>query len=278
MSAVPVSVSQRWLFGPLPDVMLGCGGLYILLFAACAFVGESFRTIQPLVLAPLLLSVFSAPHYGATLVRVYERAKERNAYFFFAVHSTILVWGVFAISMYQWVVASWFVTLFLTWSPWHYTGQNYGLAMMFLRRANVDVSPRAKKLFHASFVLSFGLIFLVMHGTVTTPEASVGSAYQEASIGFRSLGLPVAFMALAFPMICLANFIVLIMAIHELRRNASLRDLIPAILLSVSQTIWFTLPLAFRHLGWLTGIEPLDNEFRVNYFNKKDVPRMPTES
>jgi tetratricopeptide (TPR) repeat protein len=266
MSAVPVNASHRWLFGPLPDVMLGCGGLYILLFAASAFVGESFRSIQPFILAPLLLSVLSAPHYGATLVRVYERSKDRNAYFYFAVHSTILVWGVFAVSMYHWVIASWFVTLFLTWSPWHYTGQNYGLAMMFLRRAEVVVTPRAKSLFHASFVLSFALIFLVMHGAEPTLEAAAASTIRPDSIGFRSLGIPASFMAFAFPIVGLANVVVLALAIYELRRNATFRELAPAILLSVSQTIWFTLPLAVRQLGWQSGIEPLDHEYRVNYF------------
>ena len=37
------------------------------------------------------------------------------------------------------------VTLYLTWSPWHYTGQNYGLAVMFLRRSGVEVDARTKR-------------------------------------------------------------------------------------------------------------------------------------
>ena len=37
------------------------------------------------------------------------------------------------------------VTVCLTWSPWHYTGQTYGLAVMFLRRRGVSVEPAVKR-------------------------------------------------------------------------------------------------------------------------------------
>ena len=39
--------------------------------------------------------------------------------------------------------------------------------MMFLRRSGIEVSPLAKRLLHASFVLSFLLAFLALHSDVS---------------------------------------------------------------------------------------------------------------
>ena len=36
----------------------------------------------------------------------------------------------------------WIFTLYVTWSPWHYTGQNFGLTMMFARRNGVGADRR----------------------------------------------------------------------------------------------------------------------------------------
>lgn len=48
-------------------------------------------------------------------------------------------------------------TAYVMWSPWHYSGQNYGLLMMFVRRAGLPMTPaRARQLklaFAASFVM-----------------------------------------------------------------------------------------------------------------------------
>ncbi len=38
---------------------------------------------------------------------------------------------------------AWLFTVYVTWSPWHYTGQNFGLSMMFLRAARASTSRRA---------------------------------------------------------------------------------------------------------------------------------------
>ena len=54
----------------------------------------------------------------------------------------------------EWI-ASLLVTAFYTWSPWHYTGQNYGISLMLLARRGVAVDPTTKQWLKASFVLSF---------------------------------------------------------------------------------------------------------------------------
>src|SRR5436190_776607 len=75
--------SDRWLFGPLPDLLFGCGVLYAIAFAAHALAGPVVRGATPSFLLPLLIFVLSSPHYGGTLVRVYEQRRDRQAYVVF---------------------------------------------------------------------------------------------------------------------------------------------------------------------------------------------------
>ena len=84
----------RWLFGPVPDLLLGCGLLYVAVFAVYAVGGAEVRTSEVPYLFPLLVLVFSTPHYGATLLRVYEERSSRRAYTLFAVHATLVVVAV----------------------------------------------------------------------------------------------------------------------------------------------------------------------------------------
>ena len=131
--------SAYWVFGPVPDLLLGCGLLYVLIYAAHVFAGAELRASEPAFLMPLLLTLVSYSHYGGTLLRVYEHAADRRKYAIFSVFLTggVLLWFVGGLRFPG--VAIGLVTLYFTWSPWHYTGQNYGLAVMFLRRRGVEI-------------------------------------------------------------------------------------------------------------------------------------------
>src|SRR5262245_29554247 len=117
---------RGWLVGPLPDLFLGCGLGYVVLVAAVAVLNPDMAALQGWM--PLVILVTGVPHYGATLLRAYSTAEARRRYAFHAVHLTALLWALFVAAVYQPALASLLITLYLTWSPWHYAGQNYGLA------------------------------------------------------------------------------------------------------------------------------------------------------
>ena len=70
-NAARMPSSAPWLFGPIPDLLLGCGLLYVTLFVAFLFVGPQIRNAQAHYIFPALILLLSGPHYGATLLRVY---------------------------------------------------------------------------------------------------------------------------------------------------------------------------------------------------------------
>ncbi len=254
----------RWLFGPVSDLLLGCGGLYAIVLLGFAIGGAELRAEQAIWLGPLLVLLLGAPHYGATLLRVYEQRASRRAYAVFSIYATLLIAALFLGSLWSGVIASALVTIYLTWSPWHYTGQNYGLAIMFARRRGISISPLAKRLLYSSFMLSYVLTFLVFHG------ATGGAPSPEFASGPRSLfwsmGIPATVVQVLFPLALLAYVGALVGAAVLLSRGASLRDLIPTAAVTAAQALWFSIPVAIQHWRLSGGIEPLHWELRDYYF------------
>jgi hypothetical protein len=234
------------------DLLLGCGVWYLLALVLFIFIGADFRLGWGGIFAPLLMLIVGVPHHGATLVRVYEHRRDRKAYSLFTVWATVLIWSLFVAGVHSATVGSIMLTVFLTWSPWHYTGQNYGIALMFLGRRGVTVSRLDKRLIYASFMLSYALAFASMH---TTGQARQFAWVSSPGDGYRflSLGLPYAGPLLSA--IALAYLGVIVTIGARLLRRAPLRDLGPAAILVVSQAFWFSLPVIVRTFHVQTGFD-----------------------
>ena len=172
----------------------------------------------------VLFSLFvSGPDYGATILRVYEHRGDRRKYAFFAVWATVALCGLFVSGLHSALIGSLLVTVYATWSPWHYSGQNYALALMFLRRRGIPVEPRAKRALYASFVLSFALAILVLHGEHSVPSLSAVPISNESVYRFLSIGLPSGFLQVAVALTALAYLLTLVGVGVLLRRHAPLQ-------------------------------------------------------
>jgi tetratricopeptide (TPR) repeat protein len=250
-------VRGGWLFHPSVDLLLGCGGAYALAFAGLVAAGDVIEAALPLSLMALPILATSVPHYGATLLRVYERGEDRHTYRLFARWTTLPIAAWFVAGVYDVTLGSALVTLYLTWSPWHYSGQNYGIARLFLHRRGVRVEPAVKRWLYASFVLSFALVFVAAHtenaSATYAPGSLVGTSYH-----FLRLGIPVALSAWLVLALLGAYGVSLALALHGLRRDGSWRDLGPALALIGLQALWFSLPVLSRATGWLERWPPFD--------------------
>jgi tetratricopeptide (TPR) repeat protein len=187
------------------------------------------------------VSLASAPHYGATVLRVYERRDERRRYAVFTVWITLALLAATAASFHVPLVGSLLVTANVTWAPWHFAGQNYGVGLMFLRRQGVDVQP-GKRLLYASFLLSWVLAFLAIHVESSTAAYTVPMEVSVGRFDVLRLGIP---RATAQPLFVAGFFAyagVTLAAFVRLRRQASLATLAPAILLVLTQACWFSVP------------------------------------
>jgi predicted TPR repeat methyltransferase len=253
-SAAPAP--SQWLRGPASDLLFGAGLCYALFFVAFALVGPGVREVIPYALLPIPALLTATPHYGATLLRVYESPSDRQRYRLFAVGITALIWLLFVAGVYDATIGSWILTVYFTWSPWHYTGQNYGIGLMFLGRRGVAVSSRTKRLLYASFLLSFVLTFLAVHvddpAAVYAPLEVSGVAYR-----FRPLGLPAAIVGPLLAL-CFAGYLgTTLAAFGSLWRQAGLRALGPTLGIAFSQALWFVIPVVMRGSQLGESIAPL---------------------
>jgi hypothetical protein len=245
-SASRSPASGGWLFGPAPDLILGCGLGSMAVMASLAVWGAS--SVSALIPGAVLVLLFSLPHYGATLLRVYELPEDRHKYSFFALWCTLAIAGSFIAGLHHAFFGSLILTLYLTWSPWHYTGQNYGIFLILLGRRGVVVAPLAKRLVYASFILSYVLAFLAIHGVERpdnyAPVSYAGTVFQLIPLGLPSLiSTPLLYVTAAAYAMSLIGAVVLLL------RAGSLAQIAPSLLLFGTQAMWFSVPVLGRFLG-----------------------------
>lgn len=257
-SALPLGstpAAERWLLGRRADLYVGCGLAYLvsipILLALAWTTGARAFPVTIVVLITLLLN---GPHYGATLLRVYEQREDRRRYAFFAVHVTWMVAALLVAATWNVWIASLLLTAYVTWSPWHFSGQNYGLTLMFLRRRGVAVDPLSKRLLHGSFVLSSLLAMLAIHagleGAVFAPATLQVANVPEV----MRLVLPSPLLEIVGGSLLCGYLGCLGIAGWRLSARAPARVFVPAVLLVVNQALWFTVPALLAAFGALDAM------------------------
>jgi hypothetical protein len=117
---------------------------------------------------------------------------------------------------------------------------------MFLRRAGIDLSPGTKRLLWASFLLSYALALLTLHGDPNAP--SYGPEITGWTYRFLELGIAPGLYRSLFLSAGVLYVGTLVLTAWQLRHARS--ALLPAAMLVVTQALWFSVPSAFV---WLTG-------------------------
>ena len=227
----PSSLSsvRPWIYRPGLDLIIGCGGWSAPLLLLGTLVTPS-RAHAWGAAFYLLAFVFNYPHFMATVYRAYHTREDFAKYRIFTVHLTLLLvlTAIFAHASFR--LVPWVFTLYACWSPWHYTGQNFGLLMMFLRRGGAEVSALERGLLHLAFVASY-LMLLVSFHTGPSNDPLI-----------LSLNLP-SKVALPARIILGGAFAVLSMlAFDRLARRSRMRALVAPFTLLLSQLLWFVLP------------------------------------
>jgi hypothetical protein len=133
------------------------GGLSLLLFPLMALLGQWTPLDGPmLAVSSFLVWVINWPHFSATLYRLYSREENWSQFPMTALLSPILVlFGVMASFQAPILVAPAFVTLFMIWSPFHFSRQNAGLTLLYAHRAGFRFRRFEVRLLNAFVILTF---------------------------------------------------------------------------------------------------------------------------
>lgn len=228
-NSVAVVPSAAWIYGPWLDLVVGCGAWSAPLLAIAMWLTRG-NTHGWAVGFYLLAIVFNYPHFMATIYRAYHTRADFEKYKVFTLHVTLLLvlTGILLHTTYR--LLPWIFTLYICWSPWHYTGQNYGLMMMFVRRSGATVSAAERRWLRAAFIASYVMLL-----------ASFETGGSSDSL-ILSLGLP-ANLTLPIRVLCGAAFAAF--AFIGLRRLVSengFKAMAAPLTLLVTQFLWFVLP------------------------------------
>ena len=161
-SAKDAARTSPWIYNPWIDLAIGCGAWSAPLLLVTSYVAGSRAAAWSFAFYMLAL-FFNYPHFMATVYRAYHLDGEFAKYQFFTVHVAALLAAAGLIAHLWYPLLPWIFTLYICWSPWHYTGQNFGLLMMFARRAGLSPTNREREALHLAFIDSYLMLLFSFH-------------------------------------------------------------------------------------------------------------------
>lgn len=224
----PVS-SGSWIYGLWLDLLVGCGAWSAPLLAVALLMTPAHNHAWAMAFY-LLAIVFNYPHFMATIYRAYHTRADFEKYKFVTLNVTLLLVLTGIVMHASPRFFPWLFTLYICWSPWHYSGQNYGLLMMFARRSGAEITAGERRWLRGAFVASY-LMLLASFETGGSTDPLI-----------LSLGLPAKF---TFPLRVAFGVVFAIFTFLGFRRligTMGARRLIAPLTLAFTQFLWFVLP------------------------------------
>ncbi len=225
MSANP----SPWIYRPWLDLLIGCGAWSAPLLAIAMWMTPNHTHGWAISFYALAL-VFNYPHFMATIYRAYHTRADFEKYKFFTLHLTLLLVLTGVAVHASPALLPWLFTLYICWSPWHYTGQNYGLMMMFTRRSGGAATPLERRWLRAAFIASF-VMLLASFETGGSSDPLI-----------LSLGIPAKITLPARLVLGLAFAVFSFLGYRRLVREHGFRAMIAPLTLVLTQFLWFVLP------------------------------------
>ncbi len=218
-----------WLYRPWLDLMAGCGAWSAPLLIVAMWLTPSHTHAWAVAFYSLAM-IFNYPHFMATIYRAYHTRQNFERYKIVTLHVTLLVvlTGIMLHASYR--LLPWVFTLYICWSPWHYSGQNYGLLMMFARRSGAKVAQAERRWIRAAFVASY-LMLLASFETGGSTDPLI-----------LSLGLPAKFTLPARLILGAAFALFTFLGFKGLVRRSGVRAMAAPLTLALTQFLWFVLP------------------------------------
>jgi tetratricopeptide (TPR) repeat protein len=183
---------------PAIDLVVGCGAWSLPLLILPYVLADN---PQAGALAFSLLSVVvNGPHYMATIYRAYRTREDFARYRLRTLYCTLFLIAVLIAAHGFYGMVAWLMTIYLTWSPWHYMGQNFGLMLMFIHRNELKIDRRDRNVLWISFVASYLLTFLFFHTGPSTTPFWISLGFPPSILDTLRIPLMLVFFAGAIPL------------------------------------------------------------------------------
>lgn len=177
------SVVKPAFVSPVIDALF-IGGASILIYVLVRLLTSGERTDRVIALGTTLVWFVNWPHFAATTERLYSKRTNIAQYPMTSLLSPLLVLtGVIASALSPEGIAPWFCKVFLLWSPYHFTGQTFGVSQLYAKRTGRPFSTIGR---WVCLVFLYGTF---LHPLAYTDSFADGTYYYGVHV--PSLGVPV---------------------------------------------------------------------------------------
>jgi tetratricopeptide (TPR) repeat protein len=220
-----------WFYGSLPDLMIGCGAWSAPLLLLAYYCSANYPRGVSLAFYGLAL-VCNYPHYMATIYRAYRTKEDFAKYKIFTLHLTLLIGVLVIIAHVSYQLLAVVFTLYLTWSPFHYSGQNFGIALMFARRNGVKTTREGRRAFYLAFLSSYAMFFLAVHSFASSDQFII------------TLGIPLKVARIAWVLMLTIFAAATASSLSGFVKQTSWRAMTAPVVMLSTQVAWFVIPTA----------------------------------
>ncbi len=225
--------ARRPYFVNMPVDVAIMGGLSIALFAVLWLANANARTSTVIALGASLVWIINYPHFSATSYRLYRSQRNINQYPLtaYAVPVMLVAGAVLSLQSPA-VIAPFFVKFFQIWSPYHFSGQTFGIGMLYARRAGISLRPIERTCLR-------WFVFSTYISLIATIETGVRQ-YQFFGVIYPALGIPVVIGQVALvAMYALGIAVIALLVVAPLARRQPVAWM--TLLLAATQFVWFGL-------------------------------------
>ena len=150
----------RCFVHPLFDYLLIGGGLSLLVIPiARATMGD--RVMMSYSMLPWFILFSNSAHFAASTVRLYTKPGTRSALPFLTMAFPLVTIAILTSCMFFADLAGPYLqAIYLSWSPFHYAAQAYGIAVMYCYRSGCTLTPENKRLLWWIAVIPFIRVLL----------------------------------------------------------------------------------------------------------------------
>ncbi len=231
MTATSETRAPYFVSKPVDVIVMG--GASMMLFAVLWMIDASARTSTVISLGATLVWIINYPHFSATSYRLYRSPANIRQYPLTAYAVPVLLMAGAILSLRSpGVVAPFFVKFFQIWSPYHFSGQTFGIGMLYARRTGVTVRPYERNALRW-FIFS---TYISLIATIETGQRQ----YQFFGVQYPALGIPPVISTVALvAMYALGAAVIALFIVKPAVRREPIAwmTLLPA----ATQFVWFGL-------------------------------------
>jgi len=252
---------------PLFDYLL-IGGALSLMATVFALSNPDYLDISEAAAVPLFVLLSNSSHFAASTVRLYTKPGANKALPFLTMLFPLVTIAVVTFCLFDPTQSGRHINSFyLTWSPYHYAAQAYGLAVMYSYRSGCILGKTDKRLLWWVCMPAFFLTFFF--------RPAVGMEWLMPDVwASTTAGAEAFFDATQFSLTVLA-FVAPVALFVKLWRSKSGPMPVISLMAIVSNAVWWCV-LSPRHaFVWATIFHGIQYLAIVTIFHVKDQVARP---